>query len=84
MAAFFGRLSQSMLQDRGRVHIYLDDPLFTLRGPEDKQRALLGHILLVWRALGFNLSWKKCSFGTVARPGGPLWMFRKRLPITRA
>ena len=76
-AAAMGRLGQAMLrpqhhltdderwiQIRSTLHIYLDDPIFTLAGNAQHRRRELASVLLVWAASGFKVSWPRGQVGS--------------------
>lgn len=42
-----------------RIQLYVDDPIITVRGSEEKCQETLDHIIMLWLAIGIPLSWKK-------------------------
>ena len=64
IAAAIGRLTAAMMRRRrGRVQIYLDDPLLHLVGNRQQRCKLLSCVLLVWAACGFRIAWHKGQRG---------------------
>ena len=64
VAALVGRLTQGMLGTRAaRVNIYVDDPILVLGGRLQERELMMAMTMLVWCALGFNLSFKKGKRG---------------------
>ena len=64
------RITQAMRpHERGRLQKYLDDPMLTLAGPQAEKARAIAKVVLLWRAFGFRLSWKKC-----ARGDGLVWI----------
>ena len=59
-----GRLTQSLF-DPGklRLHIYTDDPTAIMRGSEQERRLMMTKLILIWRALGFDLAIHKGRSG---------------------
>jgi len=63
-AALLGRLTQSMFhKNEARIEIYTDDPCITLAGSRRQRDRCVAAIVLIWRLLGFPLSWRKASRG---------------------
>ena len=79
-ASFAARTAQGLLQSSleapqdpsssgpapGRVQLYVDDPVVTVKGIEAKAHETLDLVILWWMTLGLPLSWKK---GSLARGG---------------
>ena len=67
LAAFLGRIAQALLlPEEGRLQIYIDDPLLLLRGPKEIRDLNIASVLLLWAAMGGQLSWQKASRGNPA------------------
>jgi len=67
LAALVGRLTQSVfMKDEVRIEIYTDDPFISIAGNATQRRRIVAVIVLIWRALGFPLSWRKGSLGRKA------------------
>ena len=72
VACFAARSGQALLMTtaspsspvaQGRIQLYVDDPVVTLEGPLDAQRAAVDLLCLWWLVLGIPLSWSKGTFG---------------------
>ena len=62
--AFVARCTQSLFPaSRLRLHVYVDDPLAVIRGTEKMRNRCVAIVILVWRAMGFGLSFAKCMRG---------------------
>ena len=67
VAAAAMRMTQALLGDRGRIECFVDDALMFTKGKQrERQRDLLA-VLLLWRALGLQLSWRKGSIGRTVK-----------------
>ena len=63
-AALVGRLTQGMLGTKSsRVNVYVDDPILALGGTRAAREKMMTMVILVWSALGFNLSFAKGKRG---------------------
>ena len=70
LAAMLGRMTQSVLgKNEGRLQVYTDDPCCVLRGQPSQRDRLISVITLLWRLMGFPLSWRKGKRG-----GTVLWI----------
>ena len=59
-----GRLTQSIFEKHeARIEIYTDDPCIAVAGTKKQRDRLVACVVLLWRALGFPLSWHKGSRG---------------------
>ena len=56
-------LHRGMHTEEARVQTYVDDPLFTIRGSEVRQRRLTAVILVSWLVMGFPLALHKATLG---------------------
>ena len=64
VAAAVGRLGGSiLLVKRGRLQVYLDDPLFHLQGSKEERDTARAIVPLTWRALGSRITWSKGQRG---------------------
>eukprot|EP00435_Cladocopium_sp_Y103_P060961 s1539_g22.t1 len=64
LAAALVRLAQAACWDTARVQCYVDDPVLVVKGQDALARAVnLAVPLLLWQALGCQLSWSKMQFG---------------------
>ena len=64
LAAALGRMLQGLLLPlEGRLQLYLDDPLWVLRGSRKHRNWLISMLCLVLAALGIKMSWPKCKRG---------------------
>ena len=62
--ALVARLTQGMLDpSRGRLQVYVDDPLLTLRGSKP-QRDRMIKVVMAWVCLGFGLAFAKGQRGS--------------------
>eukprot|EP00972_Heterocapsa_arctica_P065325 9644620-Heterocapsa_arctica.AAC.1 len=60
LAAAIGRPLRSLLRpEEGRSQLYLDDPLWILRGSRKLRNFRLSLLLMVVAALGLAINWKK-------------------------
>ena len=70
VATFAARSGQALLLNNpsgsdlaeGRLQLYVDDPVVTLRGSESQQEATIDLLLLWWLCLGIPLAWAKGDF----------------------
>jgi len=46
-----------------RIEVYTDDPCTSVAGTQEQRDRAVAAIVLIWRLLGFPLSWKKASRG---------------------
>jgi hypothetical protein len=46
----------------GRLQLYVDDPVVSVKATEEEAQKALDLVILWWLALGIPLSWKKGSF----------------------
>ena len=69
-ASFASRVAQALLEREGqevrredlacgRLQLYVDDPVLTVRGTELARRRAIDLVILFWLVLGIPLSWKK-------------------------
>ena len=66
LSALVGRLSQSLFGDsEARINIYTDDPCTVLRGSRREIRSNITMLTLLWRVLGWSLSYHKGQWGKV-------------------
>ena len=65
VAALVMRATQATLQDRGRMQCYVDDPLLAVLGCAEERSRLMLRAVLLWQALGLQLSWHKGIWGSV-------------------
>lgn len=64
LAAALVRLSQAACWDTARIQCYVDNPLLVVKGPNALARSVnLAIPLLLWQALGCQLSWNKMQLG---------------------
>eukprot|EP00435_Cladocopium_sp_Y103_P000377 s3357_g1.t1 len=64
LAAALVRLAQAACWDTARVQCYVDDPVLVVKGQDALARAVnLAVPLVVWQAIGCQLSWSKMQFG---------------------
>ena len=76
VACFAARSGQALLTAlpehggiaRGRLQLYVDDPVLTLEGSPDEQHAAIDVLCLWWLILGIPLSWEKGSFSPGCDP----------------
>merc|ERR1712085_155980 len=52
----------------GRAQLYVDDPIVSVRGPEDQALFDLDLVVLWWLGLGIPLSWKKGLLSSGSAP----------------
>ena len=70
VACFAARSGQSLLMNpasqggvaRGRLQLYVDDPVLTLEGSTEEQHTAIDLLCLWWLVVGIPLSWDKGSF----------------------
>ena len=55
---------QGVRTEEARVQTYVDDPLFTLRGDEQRCRRLTAVIIIAWLIMGFPLAFHKATLST--------------------
>eukprot|EP00435_Cladocopium_sp_Y103_P032334 s1069_g8.t1 len=55
---------QGLRTEEARVQTYVDDPLFTIRGTEHRQKRLTATILMAWMVMGFPLAVHKATLST--------------------
>eukprot|EP00435_Cladocopium_sp_Y103_P060722 s646_g22.t1 len=53
-----------MHTEEARVQTYVDDPLFTIRGSEGRQKRLTAVILVAWMVMGFPLAVRKATLSS--------------------
>eukprot|EP00435_Cladocopium_sp_Y103_P039029 s2094_g10.t1 len=64
LAAALVRLAQGACWDTARVQCYVDDPVLVVKGHDALAKAInLAVPLLLWQALGCQLSWNKMQLG---------------------
>ena len=64
LAAMIGRISQSVLDPNiASIQIYVDDPIVTIRGTPEEVTHIVAKLVLLWRALGFDLATHKAQLG---------------------
>lgn len=64
VAALLMRLTQSAVdQDNVRLHCFVDDPISSVKGTARDRRVHVASMILLWEALGFQLSYNKGQFG---------------------
>ena len=57
-------MTQSMFhRDTARLETYTDDPCLVVRGSSARRQRVMAITILLWRLLGFPLSWRKGSRG---------------------
>ena len=49
---------------RGRLQVYVDDPLLTLRGSKPQRDRMIAKVVMAWVCLGFNLAFAKGQRGS--------------------
>ena len=68
LAAALVRLAQAACWDTARIQCYVDDPLLVVKGLDAVARSVnLAIPLLLWQALGCQLSWNKMQLGTTVQ-----------------
>ena len=74
-AAAFGRLLQALLRPgEGRLQLYLDDPIWALRGSRRHRDYLISLSLAFLIALGVRISWSKSQRGAQVEWCGVLYL----------
>merc|ERR1712086_389255 len=80
VASFASRTAQALLGSSvgaagspegpspGRAQLYVDDPIVSVRGPEDQAMLDLDLVVLWWLVLGIPLSWKKGLLSSGSAP----------------
>ena len=64
LAAFLGRTAQGLFEEwELLLQIYVDDPLWAVRGNRAERRRRTVVLLLFWQAMGAPISWKKGQKG---------------------
>ena len=65
VAALLMRLIAAMLFDApARLQCFVDDPLAAVAGTLEVRRVIMWRMVVLWRALGFELSWHKGQRGS--------------------
>ena len=67
VAAATMRITQAMLGQFGRANCYVDDTLLFIKGTKTERREMLMAVILLWRALGLKLAWRKAEYGRQVR-----------------
>ena len=63
-AACLARIWQSLIApSETQSQVYMDDPIWILRGPSSRRNRNLALLLYTGRALGINLAWRKGARG---------------------
>jgi hypothetical protein len=64
-----------------RSNIYVDDPALAIRGTKGQRHFAVATIIIVWRVMGFDLSFRKGEYGSKAHWIG-CWAITARLRVT--
>ena len=62
-AALVGRLTQSVVpSSSGRLHIFIDDPILTLKGTPEVNDRNATKAILIWRMMSLGLAFHKAQY----------------------